>query len=134
MCAALRCTLHLTVPASIPLVQETATTTPWSRPAASLLTAGWQIAEFQERIEFLEMDKELLVHEREGLCKTLSEQSKQIEELEQHLQSLRILDQRRAHEDEARESCEARAYALREEVRHVYPSPWSKLLLDRIFS
>jgi hypothetical protein len=99
-----------------------------------LLTAGWQIAEFQERIEFLEMDKELLVHEREGLCKTLSEQSKQIEELEQHLQSLRILDQRRAHEDEARESCEARAYALREEVRHVYPSPWSKLLLDRIFS
>ena len=64
----------------------------------------------------------------------LKTQRQRIEELEQHLQSLRILDQRRAHEDEARESCEARAYALREEVRHVYPSPWSKLLLDRIFS
>jgi vacuolar-type H+-ATPase subunit I/STV1 len=53
------------------------------------------------------MDKEVLVHEREELCKALSEQSKQIEEL----------SQRRAHEDEARESFEARACALQEEVR-----------------
>jgi len=90
-----------------PLVQETKERKTWSRPAASLLTAGWQIAEFQERIEFLEMDKEVLVHEREELCKALSEQSKQIEEL----------SQRRAHEDEARESFEARACALQEEVR-----------------
>jgi chromosome segregation ATPase len=82
-----------------------------------LLTAGWQIAEFQERIELLEMDKEVLVLERDELCKALAERSAQMEDLSKQLQSLRGLDQRHITEAEARESLEARASALREEVR-----------------
>jgi hypothetical protein len=103
-------------------VQATATVAtvaaaPWNRPAACLLTAGWQIAEFQERIELLEMDKEVLVLERDELCKALAERSAQMEDLSKQLQSLRGLDQRHITEAEARESLEARASALREEVR-----------------
>lgn len=52
--------------------QEAANGTPWSRSAASLLTAGWQIAEYQERIELLEMDKNLLGLERDERAQALS--------------------------------------------------------------
>ncbi len=63
------------------------------------------------------MDKEVLVLEREELCKALAERSSQMEDLSKQLESLRGQDQRQMTAAEARESLEARASALREEVR-----------------
>jgi myosin heavy subunit len=50
------------------LLQTPPEVTGWSRPAASLLTAGWQIGEQQERIQLLEMDKEMLIIELKSLA------------------------------------------------------------------
>ena len=66
--------------------QETAGGTPWSRSAASLLTAGWQIAEYKEKIELLEMDKELLSLEQDERTQALAARNAALEEEKEMLQ------------------------------------------------
>jgi predicted RNase H-like nuclease (RuvC/YqgF family) len=51
-----------------------------------LLTAGWQIAEYQERIELLEMDKNLLSLERDERAQTLSERIEALAEEKEMLE------------------------------------------------
>ena len=59
---------------------STSTGTPWSRSAASLLTAGFTIAEHQEHIELLEL-------EREQLCQSLADTK---QELSAEIQALQF--------------------------------------------
>lgn len=83
-----------------------AVTTGWSKSAASLLTAGWQIGEYQERIELLEMDKELLILEHEQVSQKLAAQNTELlkdkQMLEQQLQQVQPRDADEAEIDEAR--------------------------------
>jgi hypothetical protein len=73
------------------LLQTPPGVTGWSKPAASLLTAGWQIGEQQERIQLLEMDKEMLILERAELCQSLAAKNAEL------VKTKDILDQQLVH-------------------------------------
>ena len=72
------------------MFQETSVGTPWSRSAASLLTAGWQIAEYKERIELLEMDKELLSLEKDERSQSLAARNEALAEEKEMLVHLTV--------------------------------------------
>lgn len=88
------------------LYQDVAIGSGWTKSAASLLTAGWQIGEYQERIELLEMDKELLILERNEVSQLLAAQNAELlkekqtmeQQVQQHAANEAELDQARAHE------------------------------------